>query len=302
MKKKNRRKHYGWQTLNADVREISKKFWDDEPFQKAAAMSYYTLLSLAPLILVVIGVAGLIFGRDAVAGRLVYEIQGLIGTDGGKVIQAIVKHASEPGKGWASVIIGVGTLLFGSSTVFVQLQQALNQIWGVKSDPKRNAIWSFLRERLLSLAMVLGIGFLLLVSLVLSAALSAINALYSSFLSTSPVVLEIIHVVISVGVIAVLFAMIFKFLPDAEISWNNVWFGSLLTAVLFTLGKFLIGLYLGRVTLGSAFGAAGSIVVLMVWAYYASIILFFGAEVTEFWAKKRGTPIEPSEHAIKSKS
>lgn len=267
-------------------------------FQLSAALSYYTLLSLAPIVLVTVAITGLVFGREAVQGRIVEEIRGLVGESGAEVIQSVIQNASEPESGWLSLAIGLVTLLIGATTVFVQLQDSLDQIWGVEAKPKRNAIWTFVKDRLLSLAMVLGIGFLLLVSLLINAALSA----WSGWAAMAgpddfPALMEIVNSVGSFAVITLLFAMIFKFLPDVRLAWKHVWFGAVVTSALFTAGKFAIGMYLGRASIGSAFGAAGSVVVLLVWIYYASLILFLGAEITRLRAQRSGAVVRANSAA-----
>ncbi len=258
------------------------------PLQLSAAISYYTLLSLAPIVLVTVALTGLVFGREAVQGRIVEEIRGLVGESGAEVIQSVIQNASQPASGWLSLGIGLVTLLIGATTVFVQLQDALDQIWGVEAKPRRNVIWSFVKERLLSLAMVLGVGFLLLVSLVVNAGLSAWSGWASSAGPDDfPLLMQLLNTVVSFAVITLLFAMIFKFLPDVRLAWRDVWFGAMVTSALFTGGKYVIGLYLGRASIGSAFGAAGSVVVLLVWIYYAALILLLGAEITRMRAFKQ---------------
>ncbi len=254
----------------------------------AAALSYYTLLSAAPLVLIAVAVAGLAFERTAVEGRVVTEIRALVGDEGADVIEAVLRHANSPERGARSVAIGTVLLLVGATTVFVQLQSSLNRIWKVEASPRASAVWSFVKERLLSLAMVLGVGFLLLVSLVVSAGLAAIGESAGATVGDSLLVLYAVNALISVVVITLLFAMIFKVLPDTYVAWRDVWFGALTTSALFTLGKFVIGAYLGRASIGSAYGAAGSVVVLTVWVYYASLIIFFGAKLTYLQSLRRG--------------
>jgi membrane protein len=284
--------------LWSETKGFATDFGRDRPFRLAASLSYYSLLSLAPLVLVVIALAGFVFGRDAVEGRIVGEIEGLVGRAGAEVVQTVISNAHGPEAGMVSLVLGIATLLLGASTVFVQLQSALNQIWEVKADPQhKSAVWQLVRDRLLSLAMILGVGFLLLVSLMISAALSAASTWMQGRVALHPVFWQAIDVVISFGIITLLIAMIFKFLPDAMIRWSDVWFGALVTAALFTTGKYLIGVYLGHTSVGSAYGAAGSVVVFMVWVYYAALILFFGAKITQARTKRqRGKP-PPVEYA-----
>jgi membrane protein len=272
------------------LRETVREFMEDRPMELSAAVSYYTLLSLAPIVLVTVAVASLLFRREDVEQRIVAEVSGLVGPSGTEVIRSVLQSAADPAKSKLSLVIGLVTLLAGATTVFVQLQDSLNRVWDVEARPKRSAIWAFVKERLLSLAMVFGIGFLLLVSLVVSTGLSAVGDWAGG---------QIANNVISIVVITLLFAMMFKYLPDAKVAWRDVWFGALTTAVLFTLGKFLIGLYLGRASVGSAYGAAGSVVVVMVWVYYASLIFFFGAELTHVHAKQTQHRVAPTEHAVR---
>ena len=272
----------------ATLKDILREYWANRPMELAAALSYYTLLSLAPLVLVAVALAGLVFDHGAVEGRVVSEIRRLVGAEGGEVVQTVLKHAHDREKGSLSVVVGVGVLCVGATTVFVQLQSSLNRIWKVDTGAHGNALWLILKERLLSLAMVLAVGFLLLVSLVVSAAVAAIGETALGGLSDAAEVLLILNGLVSLLVITALFAMIFKVLPDAPVAWGDVWVGAVVTAVLFTVGKGLIGLYLGRASVGSPYGAAGSLVVMTVWVFYASMIVFFGAQLTYFRSRDRG--------------
>jgi len=262
------------------LKEVVREYWSNRPMELAAALSYYTLLSLAPLVLMTVSLAGLVFERAAVEGRVVGEIRGLVGHEGAEVVQTVMRNANDREKGTISVLIGTVLLLAGATTVFVQLQSSLNRIWKVDTSLRLGAIRSFVKERLLSLAMVLGIGFLLLVSLLVNTALTAVSDSARATVGDSPVFLHAINALGSFVVITGLFAMIFKVLPDAPVHWRDVWFGAVLTSVLFTLGKFALGVYLGRTSIASAYGAAGSLVVMTMWVYYASLILFFGAQLT----------------------
>jgi membrane protein len=287
----------GWRGRWRGFRAFASDFLDDRPFVLAAATSYYTLLSLAPLLLIVISVAGLVFERGAVEGRIVEEMGYLVGDDGAAAMEIVIRNSRGPGSGF-SLAVGIVTLLIGASTVFQQLHVALNEIWEVEAKPGRGTVLAFVRQRLLSFAMVLAIGFLLLVSLVLSAGLSALANWLQGSREELALVGQAVNAVASLGVITILFAMLFKFLPDAEIRWRHVWAGAALTAVLFTVGKQLIGAYLGHASVGSSFGAAGSIVVLTVWVYYASLILFLGAKITRVHADRAGAPRVPAEYAV----
>jgi membrane protein len=269
------------------LKELAREYWANRPMELAAALSYYTLLSLAPLVLMAVAVAGLIFDRAIVEGKIVTEIRLLVGAEGSEVVQTVLRHASDPKKSARSVVVGIAMLVLGATTVFVQLQSSLNRIWKVEESPQASVLWVLVKERLLSLAMVLAIGFLLLVSLFVSAAVAAFGETTVGRISDAAAVLESLNVLVSLVVVTLLFAMIFKVMPDAPVAWRDVWVGAITTAVLFTIGKSLIGLYLGRTGIGSPYGAAGSLVVMTVWVFYASMIVFFGAELTYFRSKRR---------------
>ncbi|PZV13593.1 MAG: ribonuclease BN [Leptolyngbya sp.] len=264
----------------------------------AAALAYYTVFSLAPLLIIAIAIAGAVFGEEAARGELVRQIQGLVGKEGAEAVQAMIQNAHKPGSGGAiATIVGVVLLMFGASGVFGQLQSALNTIWEVKPKPGQG-IRSFLISRFLSFAMVLVIGFLLLVSLVLSSVLAAVSHIFNNLMPGLPILGQVINFLISFGVITVLFASIYKFLPDVKVPWKNLWVGAAVTAVLFNIGKLAIGLYLGNSSIGSAYGAAGSLVVVLIWVFYSAQILLIGAEFTQVYSKYRGTPLKPSKHAV----
>jgi membrane protein len=270
-----------------------------DPFRLAAALSYYTLLSMAPLLLIVLGVGGFFFAETAVRMELVGQVRNLVGSPGADVVDSIITNAQQSQQSATSILLGGALMLFGATTVFAQLQGALNQIWQVKAEPTY-AVLGFLRHRLLSFALVLAIGFLLTVSLTISAVLSGIQAYLGSLEIASVTLWQVANGVISFTFVTVLIAMLFKYLPDALIEWRDVWLGAVLTSILFLIGKYVIGLYLGQASIGSIFGAAGSVVVLMVWVYYAALILFFGAEVTRAVAQYRGARVRPSPHAARA--
>ncbi len=272
------------------LKELAREYWANRPMELAAALSYYTLLSLAPLVLMTVAVAGLVFERATVERRIVTEMGLLIGSEGSEVVQTVLRHARDPAKGTLSVVIGTAVLLLGATTVFAQLQSSLNRIWKMEESSHGSAgmLWLFVKERLLSLAMVLAVGFLLLVSLVISAAVAAIGEALGG-VSNAGLVLEALNLLVSLIVVTALFATIFKVLPDAPVAWRDVWVGAVTTSVLFTVGKSLIGLYLGRTSIGSPYGAAGSLVVMTVWVFYASMIVFLGAELTYLRSKQRAT-------------
>ena len=279
------------------LKETFQEWQDDKSSRLAAALAYYTVFSLAPLLIIAIAIAGAIFGEEAAKGELVGQIQGLVGDSGAEVIQGAIQNANKPNIGSIASIISIVVLLFGASGVFAQLQDALNTVWEVESDPKLG-IWGFIRKRILSFGAVLGIGFLLLVSLVVSAALSGLSSYMSDVIPGIDLLWRLLNLVISFIVITFLFALMYKYLPDVKIKWSDVWIGAALTSVLFSIGKYALGLYLGRSSFGSIYGAAGSLMVLLAWIYYAAQILFFGAEFTQVYARRYGSQIVPDEHAI----
>ncbi|HTR42098.1 MAG TPA: YihY/virulence factor BrkB family protein [Pseudomonadales bacterium] len=260
-----------------------------------AAIAFYTIFAIAPLFILVLALAGAVFGSEAAHRELFGQIHGLIGQNGSEAIQSILAAADQPKANLLATIIGFIALFVGASTVFIQLQLSLNAIWNVR--PKSGGLRNFIRHRLLSFAALLGIGFLLLVSLVVSAGLEAAGKWMGGIFPAHEVIWRIIDWAISLGTITLLFAMIFKMLPDVRIAWHNVWVGSFVTALLFTTGKFLLGAYLGRSTLSSAYGAAGSFVIVLLWVYYSAQILLFGAASIRVYAKEHGSPIRPSANA-----
>jgi membrane protein len=281
------------------IQDTFKEWTEDSVPLLAAALAYYTVFSLAPLLIIAIAIAGPVFGEAAPQGEIVRQIQGLVGRDGAEAIQAMLQNAQKPGSGGTlSTLIGIVLLLVGASGVFGQLQTALNTIWEVKPKPGRG-IWSFIQSRFLSFAMVVVIGFLLLVSLLLSAVLAGIGAFFSNFIPQYAILGQLLNFIISFGVVTVLFASIYKFLPDVRVPWKNLWVGAAVTALLFNIGKYLLGLYLGSSSVASTYGAAGSLVVLLIWVFYSAQILLIGAEFTQVYSKYRGTPIRPSKHAVR---
>ncbi len=253
-----------------------------------AALAYYTVLALAPLVIVVIAVIGLAFGHEAAQGQIMAQIQGMVGTQGAEAIQTVVANASKPSSGIVASLLGLLTLFFGASGVFVELRDSLNRIWEVPPKPDAG-IWSMIRERFLSFGMVLAIGFVLLVSLLLSAALAAAGAFVSGFLPIPAWVLEIANSVLSLLVFIALFALIYMVLPETDIAWTDTLLGAAVTSILFTIGKYLIGLYLGTATIASTYGAAGSLVIVLIWVYYSAQVFFFGAEFTHVYALRYGS-------------
>jgi membrane protein len=266
---------------------LSRTFssWNDhEAPRLGAALAFYTILSLAPLVILVTAVVALAFGRSAAQDQIISQVGSMIGRDGAEAVRTMIQHADKPSSGALASIIGVITLLFGASGVFGELRSALNKIWDVKPE-NTSGVMGMIKDRFFSFGMVLAIGFLLLVSLVLSAALAAMGKFFGGLLPVPQMLLSVVNFLVSFVAIAVLFALIFKYVPDTKIAWNQVWVGSFATALLFAIGKSLIGLYLGKAAVGSAYGAAGSLIVIIVWVYYSSQIFFFGAELTHVRAK-----------------
>jgi membrane protein len=271
----------------------------DQASLMAAALAYYTVFSLAPLSIIVIAIAGSVFGEQAAKGELVAQIQDVIGRDGAQLIQTAIENASQldPSQGPIPTIINIGVLLFGASVVFTQLQKSLNRIWELEVKPG-NGIKHFLRKRLLSFSMVLVIAFLLLVSLVISTILVILGNYLRGLVPGFTYLWQVTNFFVSFGIVTLLFAMIFKILPDANIAWKDVWMGAAITAVLFDIGKFLLGFYLGHTSLASAYGAAGSLVIILTWVFYSAQIMFLGAEFTQVYVRKWGKEIIPADHAI----
>jgi len=283
--------------LKATWRLFQETFteWNqDKASRLAASLAYYTIFSLAPLLVIVIAIAGSVFGDEAARGQITGQIQGLVGQEGAQFIEAAIKNTNQSGShsGAIASLISLAVLLFGASGVFTELQDSLNLVWGVAPDPKQG-FWQLIHKRVLSFGMILGIAFLLLVSLLVSALLSGINAYMSYLLPGVDELWQLGNNVVSLGVITLLFAMIFKFLPDIEVRWRDVLVGAALTSLLFTIGKFLIGVYLGNSSFNSTYGAAGSVIVVLVWVYYSAQILFFGAEFTQVYARRHGSHTLP---------
>jgi membrane protein len=282
--------------LGALLKETVTQWQDDEAPRLAASLSLYTLLSLAPLLIVSIAIAGMVLGQEAARGQISQQMSGVVGSQAGEAIEAMIANARAPGKGIVGSAVGIVVLLFGASGVFGELQTALNQIWNVKPRPGRG-VMGFIRDRFFSFSMVTGVAFLLLVSLVVSAVLATLTEHFRGLVPL-PVLWQALNVVISLGVTTALFALIFKVVPDARITWRDVWVGAFATAVLFSFGKILLGWYVGRSATVSPFGAAGSLVALIVWVYYSAQILFFGAEFAQVYATRFGSRIVPTANAV----
>ncbi|HUQ50906.1 MAG TPA: YihY/virulence factor BrkB family protein [Gammaproteobacteria bacterium] len=253
------------------------------------ALAYYTLFSIAPVLIIVIAVAGFFLGAEAARGEIVTQLRGLLGEEGAAAVQGLLESASKPEEGLFATLSSLALLLLGATTVFAELQSDLDRIWRAETAKKISGLWSILRSRLLSFGLVLVLAFLLLVSLVLSAALAALGNWWGGWFEGWATLLEILNFVVSFAITMGLFALIYKFLPRTKIAWHDVWIGAAVTALLFAIGKFLIGLYIGRSGIASGFGAAGSFVVLLIWVYYSTQIFLLGAEFTWVYAHERGS-------------
>jgi membrane protein len=279
------------------LRQTQKEWSEDNAARLAAALAYYTILSVAPLLMLAVSVVGLVFGDDAARGHVAGELSSIVGPQAGEGIQTMIQHANSPTGGTISSIVGIIVLMFGASGVFGELQSSLNAIWEVAPKPGRGVV-GMLRQRFFSFTMVLSVAFLMLVSLVLSAALDAVGHFFEGALPGGEALWHVLNFAISFAVITALFALMFRVVPDVKVPWHDTWMGAAFTALLFTLGKFLLGLYLGRASVASPYGAAGSIVVLVIWVYYAAQILFMGAEFTQVYARRHGSQFEPTEQAV----
>ncbi|HEY2560783.1 MAG TPA: YihY/virulence factor BrkB family protein [Caldimonas sp.] len=275
--------------LVAMGKEAIAAWVDDYAPSMGAALAYYTLFSFAPLLLIAVSIAGLVFGPDAARGEIFAQLRDMIGDEGAAAAQSLLQSVNRPAQGLVGTIVGLGTLLIGAASVFGELQNSLDRIW--RAPPRRggSGLWTLVRVRLLSFGMILGIGFLLIVSLVASAAIAAFGKRYAHVFGGWAVLAEALNFAISLVVITVLFAMIYKILPRVRIGWRDVWTGAAVTALLFVIGKSVIGLYLGHSGVASGFGAAGSLIVLIVWMYYSAQVFLLGAEFTHVYAHARGS-------------
>jgi membrane protein len=285
----------GWELLKLTFTEWT----NDNAFELSAALAFYTIFSIAPVLLIAVGVASFFLAPETATTRIVDEMQKLVGAQGANAVRQVIESSRGFGKGLWAVSVGIVTLIMGATAVFGELQSALNRIWDVEAKPDRGVIMSLIVDRLRSFLIAVCVGFLLLVSLVISAVISGLQHYMNNWLPGVPWVWQTANVVTSFLVVAALFAMIYKFLPDVVISWKDVWIGAAVTALLFSAGKYLIGIYLGRTATTSAFGAAGSLVVLLFWVYYSALISFLGAEFTQVYARRYGPGIRPKEHAVR---
>jgi membrane protein len=273
-------------------------FMNDLALKYSASLAYYTIFSLAPLLLLMISLAGIFLGKDAIQGKVFGEINGLVGNNAAKQIQDMIKHLQLSGKSTVSVVIGVITLIFGATSVFAEIQESINLIWQVKPKPKKSWL-KLITDRLLSGSMIISLGFLLLVSLVVNGVLLALSDKLRSFLpGITLTFFNILNLVISFVVITILFGVIFKVLPDAKVRWRDVRSGAIFTAVLFMIGRLVIGIYISQSATNSTYGAAGSLMAILLWVYYTAVILYFGAEFTRAYADFYGIAIQPAEYAV----
>ena len=284
-------------------KQTFNEWLEDKAPQLGAALAYYTVFSLAPLILILLAVIGVLFRKDPAGAwnRITEQMSAFLDPSGVQVVQDIAQTAAKPSAGLWATVIGIALALFGASCVFGQLQDALNTIWGVKAKPGA-AIWDYIRIRFLSFAMVAGICFLLLVTLTVEAVLKGLSQYLEATLPGGAAMAFLIYLVVDLGLVVVLFAMMFRYLPDVEVRWRDVWVGSIMTALLFLIGKWALGIYLGSGAAGSAYGAASSLVTLLLWIYYSSQILLFGAEFTQVYANQCGAGVKPSKHAVAVKA
>jgi len=280
------------------VQRTVKKWREDEASRFAAALAFYTMFSIAPLLIIVIGVTGIILGEAAAEGEVAEQLEDLVGASSAELVQSAIQRMNRTGASVWATAIGFVTLFIGATTLFSELQNDLNKLWKVKVKPGMG-IWGLLRTRLLAFVMILVVGFLLLLSVVLSTVLTSLGAYFADFIPELPTILRIANFLISFLIVVLLFAAIYKYLPDVQLRWRDVWVGAVVTGLLFVIGKYFIGLYLGRSTLASIFGAAGALVIILLWVYYSAQILFFGAEFTQAQINIRGEIIQPAKYAEK---
>jgi membrane protein len=288
----------GWRGAFALVKDSASEWNKDAAPRLGAALSYYTVFALAPVLLLAISVAGLVFGNEAAQGQIVGELRGLFGDDTAKMVQEMLAKSSTTSSGVIGTVVGFVTLIIGATAVMIELESALNSVFKVKRKSGRG-IKGAIKDRVLSLGLILSLGFLLVVSLVASAVLTAVGGLLDRFsFPGAAIVSQLLANAVSLGVIGLLFAVIFKFLPDTTLAWRDVWIGAFVTSALFHVGKILIGIYLGQASVASTFGAAGSLAVLLVWVYYTAQIVLFGAEMTRLVALRYGSGVHPDADAV----
>ncbi len=278
-----------WRVWWKLVRDAMSAWIDDYAPSMGAALSYYTVFSIAPLLLIVVSVAGLVFGEDAVRGELFAQLQQLMGKEAASAVQSLLASVNKPAQGIVGAVIGVAVLLFGATTVFGELQDALDRIWRAPTRHKSSGLWSLLRARVLSFGIIFGLAFMLMVSLVFGAVVSALGNWWGPAFAGWEIAAQIVNVLVGFGLTTVVFALIYKLMPRVHVQWHDVWLGAIVTSLLFTVGKFLIGFYIGKSGIASGFGAAGSLIVIFVWVYYSAQIFLVGAEFTWIYARSLGS-------------
>jgi len=282
------------------IKETYKDWVDDEPFDQSAIVAYYSIFSLPALLIIIVTIAGIAFGQKAVQDQISSQIGGMIGPDSAKDIQGMIANSYQQGNSGIALVIGVATLLFGATGVFIALQKALNRIWEVRINPDKSGLKMLIRARAISFGVILTIGFLLLISLVITAALTALSGWVEERMPDFFLyIFYVVDFLISISIITLLFAMLFRFLPDVNIEWKSVWTGAVITALLFVIGKYALALYFGKAEPGSTYGAAGSIILILLWVFYSCLIMFFGAEFTQVYARRYGHRVEPNENAVR---
>jgi membrane protein len=275
-----------------------KGFAEDKVPKYSASLAYTTVFSFGPLLIIIIFLCSLFFGQEATQGKIYSQMQQFVGQDAALQLQTIIKNASLEGKGTVAALIGIITLLFGATAVFAEIQDSINTIWGFKAKPKKG-LWKVVRNRFLSFSVVVSLGFLLLVSLAISTIIEGLSEkLKASFPDVTVVIFYILNLIISFVVITALFAVIFKVLPDAKTKWKDILPGALASGILFMIGKFVISFYIGKSNVGSTYGAAGSLVILLLWVYYSAMILYLGAEFAKAWSSHKGSSIRPNDYAV----
>ncbi|MBC8073477.1 MAG: YihY/virulence factor BrkB family protein [Deltaproteobacteria bacterium] len=281
--------HLQWRVWWTLVQRAAGAWVDDYVPSMGAALSYYTVFSLAPLLLIVVSIAGLVFGEEAARGEIFGELAGLLGAEAAMAVEDVLKGLNKPAQGMTGALIGVGVLLLGATSVFAELQDALDRIWRAPVREKTRGIWPLLRARLLSFGLILGIAFLLMVSLVTGAVIAALGKWWGTFFGGWDTLLQLVNLAVGFGLTTLVFAMIYKMMPRVRVQWLDVWIGALVTAVLFTAGKYLIGLYIGSTGVASGYGAAGSLIVVFIWVYFSAQIFLMGAEFTWIYARMFGS-------------
>jgi len=288
-------------TLFQIFKTAAQRWLEHNAFEHAGALAFCTLFSLAPLVIIIVSIVGLVFGADAASGQISVAIADLVGPKAAAAVEEAVRRSRVEEAGLLPTILGLGALIFGATTVFAQMQSALNQFWGVKARPARNGVLAFVLVRLLSLGMVLIIGFLMLTSFIVSLGITGVVEYAREWIPIPGFAVVLIDLAVSLGVTTVLFGMLFKVLPDVRIRWADVWRGAFITAVLFAIGKYCISLYLTHVAPASTYGAAGSLVLVLLWVYYSSLILFFGTCLTIATILQRGEEVQPKKTAVRTR-